>query len=51
MKTIFSEDQLEMLHSKTGKAGQWSHKTLKTALQLGRAAGVQGRVDNVKYRK
>ena len=42
MKTIFSEDELEMLKSKTGKVGQWSNKALKTALQLRCAAGVQG---------
>ena len=34
VKTIFSEDQLEMLKSKAGKVGQWSQETLKTALRL-----------------
>ena len=39
VKTIFSEDQLEMLKIKAGKVGQWSHKTLKNALQLRCAVG------------
>ena len=51
VKTIFSEDQLEMLKSKTGKVGQWSNETVKTTLQLICAAGVQGGVDNVEYKK
>ena len=42
VKTIFNEDQLEMLKSKSGKVGHWSDKTLKTVLQWRCAAGVQG---------